>query len=126
MTTIDTPVHPTAKHGHSFWGPRTWPVLRYAQAPRAALIGAAVAGLIGSVTLVNNTFGVLITALAFVAVVLAARSGRLTRWEWAGAAGVKERGKTASSRGGSGGGARGGEGKGRRSNVYLHTVLLRG
>lgn len=88
MTMIDTPIHPTAKHGHSFWGPRTWPVLRYAQAPRAALIGSAVAGLIGAVTLVDNTFGVLITALAFVAVVLAARRGRLSGWEWAGVAGV--------------------------------------
>ncbi|MEH6794448.1 MAG: DUF4173 domain-containing protein [Rhodococcus sp. (in: high G+C Gram-positive bacteria)] len=88
MTTIDTPIHPTAKHGHSLWGPRTWPVLRYAQAPRVVLLGSAVAGLIGAVTLVDNTFGVLITALAFVIVVLAARSGRLSGWEWAGVTGV--------------------------------------
>lgn len=88
MTTIDTPIHSRTKHGHSLWGPRTWPVLRYGRAPRTVLLGSAAAGLVGSVTLVDNTFGVLLTALAFVVVVLAARSGRLSRWEWAGVAAV--------------------------------------
>ncbi|MDI9897170.1 DUF4173 domain-containing protein [Rhodococcus sp. IEGM 1381] len=88
MSTIDIPIHPRTKHGRFPWGPRTWPVLRYSQPPRAALLGSALAGLIGAVTLVNNTFGVLITAVTFVVVVLAARSGRLSRWEWAGVAGV--------------------------------------
>ncbi|WP_415974156.1 DUF4153 domain-containing protein [Rhodococcus sp. 077-4] len=88
MSTIDIPIRSGKKHALSPWGPRTWPVLRHSKAPRPALIGAAVAGLIGAVTLVDNTFGVLITALAFVVVALTVRSGRLSLWEWVGVAGV--------------------------------------
>lgn len=82
------PFHPRIKHGRSLWGPRTWPVLRYSQPPRAALLGSLLAGLIGALTLADNPFGVLITAVTFVSVVLASRSCRLSRWEWAGVAGV--------------------------------------
>lgn len=88
MSTIDIPIQPRSKHGRSVWGPRTWPVLRYSQPPRAALLGSALAGLVGAATLMDNTFGVLVTAVAFVVVVLAARRGRLSRWEWAGVAGA--------------------------------------
>lgn len=88
MSTIEIPTHPTRTHGHSPWGPRTWPVLRYLRAPRAALVGAGLTGLVGATVLGNNTFGVPILALAFVAVVLTVRGGRLVAWEWAGVAGV--------------------------------------
>ncbi|CCQ17209.1 putative uncharacterized protein [Rhodococcus sp. AW25M09] len=88
MSTIDIPTPPTKTHGHSPWGPRTWPVLRYYRAPRAALVAAALSGLVGATVLGNNGFGAMITAGAFVAVVLVVRRGRLSAWKWAGVAAV--------------------------------------
>lgn len=88
MSTIEIPVRRRTSRGHSPWGPRTWPVLRYSRAPRTALIGAALTGLVGVIVLGRSTFGVVITALAFVAVVLAVRRGTLSVWEWVGVAGA--------------------------------------
>ncbi|OZD08476.1 hypothetical protein CH275_04805 [Rhodococcus sp. 06-235-1A] len=88
MSTIDIQTHPKAHRRRSLWGPRTWPAVRYSRAPRVALVGAALTGVVGVVVLGHSAFGVLITTVVFVAVVLAVRSGRLSLWEWAGVAGV--------------------------------------
>lgn len=76
---------PVQQHRCSPWPARVWPVVRHAAAPRHALFGALLAGVVGSVVLSGTGIGYPITVVAILAAVACVRPERTTTWHAAGA-----------------------------------------
>lgn len=89
MVTAPAPTRSTSGHRTtSLWPARIWPRRPFAAAPRRTLIGAGVAGVIGSLVLGDGGLGYPIVAALVIVVAACARPWRFDRWYGFGAVAV--------------------------------------